>query len=53
MNVLTNPVITKHIHNSHIFCIRKKKTLENYFQWLFPIGGLMEIAIYSLVSSVS
>lgn len=27
--------------------------LEDYFQWLFPIGGLMEIAIYSLVSSVS
>ena len=32
---------------------KKKKSLEDYFQWFFPIGGLMEIAIYSLVSSVS
>ena len=41
---------------SHIFCIRKKKkkkTLVDYFQWLFPIGGLIEIAVSSLVSSVS
>lgn len=36
---------------SHVFCIRK--SLEGYYQWLFPNVGLMEILFSSLIFSAS